>query len=124
PLDELIAHLRACAPASAMAGGIAQELEQVRVILAGLDAEGPGADTGRYRALARRLEPLPAPVDLARLVQVDLIKPSAGARLGAEIWSEIQRGIGILRRLEARGADDDLRRFREAFVRRYEGREV
>lgn len=103
---------------------VAGRLDEARTMLGEMDAAAPGADLDRYRALARLLESLPAPVEPARLVQVDLIKPAAAASLGPEVLSEIQRGVEILRRLTPVHGQEDLARFRQAFTGRYEEREV
>ncbi|MDQ2869504.1 MAG: lantibiotic dehydratase, partial [Acidobacteriota bacterium] len=77
-----------------------------------------------YRAVARQLEGLPAPVEMSRLFQVDMVKPSPEATLGGAVLEEIVRGVETLRRLGAPRGMDDLTRFREAFAARYEEREV
>src|SRR5437899_1734870 len=95
PIHGLLAHLRRHPPAAVAA----ERLEQTREALETLDAAGLGADPGRYRAIARRLEELPAGVELPRLFQVDMVKPSAGATLGEEPLAEMVRGVEILHRL-------------------------
>ncbi len=103
---------------------VGARLEEVRAELAAIDAAGPGADPARYRAVARRLEGLPAPAELNRLFQVDLVKPSPDARLGGAVLDELVRGVELLRRLTSARSDGDLERFRDAFRERYEAREV
>jgi thiopeptide-type bacteriocin biosynthesis protein len=119
PIHGLAARLRERA-----AGPAADRLEQVRQELEALDAGGVGARPARYRRLARLLEDLPADVSLGRLFQVDLIKPVVTAGLGPAVLGEILRGVALLHRLAHRPREDRLARFREAFVKRYEGREV
>src|SRR5258706_6442737 len=53
-----------------------------------------------------------------------MVKPVADATLGGRLRDEIVRGVGILHRLAPLEARDPLRAFREAFVTRYEEREV
>jgi thiopeptide-type bacteriocin biosynthesis protein len=118
PIPGLAARLRQ----RAVDGG--QCLEEVQAALEGLDATGVGVAPGEYRAIARRLADLPAPVELPRLFQVDMIKPVTEATLGPAVLDEVQRGVEILRRLARRPATDLLARFRDAFQTRYEGREV
>ena len=67
---------------------------------------------------------LPAKVELSRLFQVDMVKPAPEATLGRAVLEEIIRGVGVLHRLAQRPRPDSLSRFREAFVSRYEQREV
>jgi thiopeptide-type bacteriocin biosynthesis protein len=102
----------------------ADRLDEVRRELEALDAGGLGAGPWCYRRLARLLEGLPTQPDLARLFQVDMVKPVVQASLGPAVLAEIQRGVTLLHRLARRPRDDRLARFREAFVNRYEGREV
>jgi thiopeptide-type bacteriocin biosynthesis protein len=103
---------------------VGDRLDEVRAELSAIDAAGPGSDPARYREVARQLEDLPAPVELSRLFQVDMIKPAPEAMLGGAVLNEIVRGVEILHRLVSPRRADDLSRFREAFVARYEGREV
>src|SRR5262249_47538523 len=102
----------------------ADRLEQARQELEAIDAGGLGAEPARYRLLARLLESLPAEMNLARLFQVDLVKPGEAATLGHAVVAEIVRGVTLLHRLARRPREDPLARFREAFVSRYEGREI
>ena len=103
---------------------IGDRLAKARVELAAIDEAGPGADPACYRGVARQLEGLPAPVELSRLFQVDLVKPTSAARLGGAVLEEIVRGVEILHRLVPPRSVDDLSRFREAFLARYEEREI
>jgi thiopeptide-type bacteriocin biosynthesis protein len=104
-------------------------LERVRTQLTTLDAVGLGNAPERYRAIAELLQSLPAKVKLPRLFQVDMVKPMSAATLGKAVVDEIVRGVDILHRLadvpsEKSGMKSELTRFRDAFVARYEGREV
>jgi thiopeptide-type bacteriocin biosynthesis protein len=113
-------------PATERAANI---LERVCTELATLDAVGLGNAPERYRAIAELLQSLPAKVELPRLFQVDMVKPMSAATLGKAVVDEVVRGINILHRLtdvppENSGMRSELARFRDAFVARYEGREV
>jgi Lantibiotic dehydratase, C terminus./Lantibiotic dehydratase, N terminus. len=113
-------------PAMARAANI---LERVRTQLTTLDAIGLGNAPERYRAIAELLQSLPPKVELPRLFQVDMVKPMSAATLGKAVVDEIVRGVNILHRLtgvpsENSGMRSELDRFRDAFVARYEGREV
>jgi hypothetical protein len=119
PIAGLVARLRERAATPA-----ADCLEQARQELEALDAGGLGAEPSRYRRLARLLADLPGAVDLGRLFQVDLVKPVVAASLGPAVLDEVRRGVGLLHRLARWPHADPLARFREAFVARYEGREV
>lgn len=101
----------------------ASRLDEALRGLAELDEAGPGADPGRYRALAAGLEGLLIEPSVSRLFQVDLVGLSSAATLGEEVLAEIRRGIEALHRMmPPRGSD--LRDFRDAFDERYGQREV
>ncbi len=104
---------------------IAGTLDEVRADLATLDSEPVGATPERFRALAKRLEPLPTPVEIARLFQVDLVKPVAEATVGADLLEELARAVDVL--VEVAPTSDpggSLRPFMDAFTTRYEQSEV
>jgi class I lanthipeptide synthase len=103
---------------------VAERLERVAQDLESLDRQGMGAPSSCYRAVAGRLEELPAKVDPGRLFQVDLMKPSAAATLGPEPLGEIARGVEVLSRIVPAPETDLLEAFRSAFQDRYNGREV
>ena len=119
PIHGLAARLRERGATAA-----ADRLEQARQELEAIDAGGLGAEPARYRHLTRWLAELPGELDLARLFQVDLVKPVVAACLGPAVLTVVLRGVALLHRLARRPRDDRLARFREAFVRHYEGREV
>lgn len=103
---------------------VAARLAAARDTLAALDAGGPGSSPDRYRAIAQELETLPTPVELARLFQLDMIKPGEESAVGTAVLDEVLRGITLLRRLSPRRSDP-LEKFRSDFSERYgDGREV
>jgi lantibiotic biosynthesis protein len=105
-------------------GDAGERLARARDALAALDAAGPGAAPERYREIAGDLEALPTQVELARLFQLDMVKPADHPSLGGAVLEEIVRGVQILRRTTAR-RPDLLDKFRKDFTDRYgEGREV
>ncbi|MET0406244.1 MAG: lantibiotic dehydratase [Cystobacter sp.] len=106
-------------------------LAPVRERLAGVQARllelnhQPGAPPEAYRDLARQLEPLPVPVSLPRLFQVDALRPGPELSLSRRVTDGILAGVEALRRLTPRSSDGDLlARFRERFAERYESRAV
>ncbi|WP_239470153.1 lantibiotic dehydratase [Archangium violaceum] len=121
PIHEVLTQLRQ------LPGGepLVERLEQARATLESLDGQGLGVHPRRYREVAERLEALPARPALPRLFQVDLVRPASEAVLGEAVVKEVVRGVELLRRLvPARGGGEALRRFRDAFLARYEGQEV
>ena len=102
----------------------AELLRAVEATLAEVDQTGLGAATGRYRELARTLEPLPAKVELSTLFQVDLVRATPDLTIGDSVLREIDRGVAILHRMGGLRRHDPLARFRNAFEERYEERAV
>ncbi|HEX8823197.1 MAG TPA: lantibiotic dehydratase, partial [Archangium sp.] len=96
----------------------------VQAALEALDSRGLGASSEHYLEVSRMLSGLPAPVELPRLFQVDMVKPAPEARLGREVLRELERGVRLLHRLSPKPPRDVLEHFRETFLQRYEAREV
>jgi lantibiotic biosynthesis protein len=105
---------------------VAAVLAKVHDQLAGMDEAGLGNAPEEYRRAAALLADFPAPVQLSRLVQVELIKPALELTLGRSVLAEISRGVQLLHRItrSPRSEPDELTRFREAFAARYEQRLV
>ncbi|MFY0539493.1 lantibiotic dehydratase [Nannocystis pusilla] len=125
PDDAIASTLGRCPETAALGAAFAA----VRDELAALDAAGVGNDVERYRTLAGRLSALvpSVSIDLARLFQVDLIKPAAGERLrlGGPPLAELLRAVTLLHRVASPPADDGpLSAFRAEFVRRYGDRQL
>ncbi|ATB36767.1 Lanthionine biosynthesis protein LanB [Cystobacter fuscus] len=119
-LPELISQLRQLPGTTSLT----EALGAVQSCLEHLDREGLGASSERYLDVARMLAKLPVPVELPRLFQVDLIKPAPEAVLGKEVLRELEKGVRLLHRLHPSPPEDGLEAFRDAFLQRYEGREL
>jgi thiopeptide-type bacteriocin biosynthesis protein len=119
PIRRLASQLR-----DQVAMPVFDRLEQTRRDLEALDTAGLGAEPARYRHIAEMLQSLPGEIHLGRLFQVDMVKPVATSSLGPAVLAEIQGGVALLHRLARPPREDLLARFRQAFVSRYEGREV
>jgi thiopeptide-type bacteriocin biosynthesis protein len=119
PLDALIADLEAAGD-----GGTAAMLSTVRGELAAIDAEGAKAGPERHAGIAALLGELPVPTARARLLQVDATVPECGATLARSVVEDVLRGVELLRRIAPAPEPNELERFREAFIERYEDREV
>jgi thiopeptide-type bacteriocin biosynthesis protein len=107
------------------AGVIAETMDAAERWLERREDEPPGTPPQEYRALAESLGRLPAPLELNRLFQLDLVKPVEQVTVGPEVISEVDRVIRLLYRL--RGGPpgrDSLSAFREAFRERFEAAEV
>jgi thiopeptide-type bacteriocin biosynthesis protein len=117
PLDGLIAQL-----AAAGLDGPRAVLAEVREAIAALDVAGVGNSPERYLEIARRLEALPAKVDLSLLFQVDMVKPGT-ITLGTRVAADIAQVVTQLARI-SRLSDGALDDFKRAFQDRWEGREI
>ncbi len=117
PIDGLVAQLR-----RAHLEDVAQTLDGVRAAISEIDASGLANPPARYRAIATTLEALPAKVDLARLFQVDLVKPGDVA-IEKRVAQEALRAIAQLAKL-ASSEQPTLADFRRAFSQRWEDREI
>jgi thiopeptide-type bacteriocin biosynthesis protein len=120
PIHGLVATLAATKAGAASAA----QLTATRAALEELDRHGLGSPSSAYRAVASGLESLPAPVELARLFQVDMTKPVTTARLPEAVMNEALRAVTIFRRIAGPPRDGALERFREELVRRHEQRWV
>jgi len=106
------------------AAPVIESLRPVQDALEQLDRGGLGAPSEHYLGVARMLSGLPAPVELPRLFQVDLVKPASEAVLGRAVLRELERGVRLLHRITPPAPQESLDRFLEAFIQRYEGREL
>jgi thiopeptide-type bacteriocin biosynthesis protein len=101
----------------------ADALAAIRATMRALDGQ-LGNAPARYRAAASGLADLPAKPEISRLFQVNLVPAGARVELGKDVLDEVLRAIDLLRRLGRPRGADDVSRFRDAFLERYEGREV
>jgi len=99
-------------------------LKKFREKLRAIDGNRLGNPVSLYLDAAKQLHDLPSEADLARLFQVDLIKPAPALTLGEEPIEEIKGALDLLQRMAGFPGDDRLSAFRQAFYRRYEEREV
>ena len=120
PTHDLICQLRPSVEGSRTGAVLQATVEQLETLDRKL-----GNDAQQYRAIAEGLQNLPGKVELPRLFQVDLHKPSPEAELGGPILNELIGAVGLLHRLTPRrGTQRQLQQFREAFTKRYESREM
>ena len=120
PIDHVIDVLSRCAPSHVARSA----LEKARAGIAAIDAKGIGQDRRLYDDVTQTLETLPAPVDRARLFQVDLARNVMASNLGSDVIASIEQGVALLRRIAAPTDSGDLAAFAAAFHARYETREI
>ncbi|HYG65340.1 MAG TPA: lantibiotic dehydratase [Thermoanaerobaculia bacterium] len=122
-IHDLIAQLQSLS--APIAQEAAARLIRARDTLEKLDASGAGSSPEPYRELAKDLEALPTPVEMARLFQLDMVKAAENPALGGAVLEEIMRGVEVIQRLTSRGRQEAIERFRSDFTERYgDGREV
>jgi thiopeptide-type bacteriocin biosynthesis protein len=116
PLDDILAQL------SRLPSGthVATVLRSVKDRLVALDEEGLRASPADYSALADDLKSLPAEVDVARLFQVDMMKPFRNGILPKAAIDEMASAVDLLSRVGQTSEPEDISTFRDAFVHRYE----
>lgn len=115
PLDDVIRQLD-----SLPSGGtIAAQLRGIRERIGVLEQRGLGCAPGDYQAITTEVEKLPAKFELAKLYQVDMIKPVEEAVLGKAVMSELIRGVDLLCRIGETVESEELKSFRKAFSERY-----
>ena len=103
---------------------ITEALRDTRHMLTALDQAEIGGRSARYREIPARLAAVATPIDPARLLQVDMVKPAPDATLGPEVLAEITRAVEWLRRLDPTSPNQLVADFARRFAQRYEAREV
>jgi len=98
-------------------------LEKASMSLDQLDARGLGIDPVEYQAIAKDLEILETKTELSHLFQVDMIKSAPRLTLGSNIVGELIQAVNLMHRIH-QSRSILLRDFQEAFVDRYQDREV
>jgi thiopeptide-type bacteriocin biosynthesis protein len=117
PIHDLVRQLEVASPRAAA------RLASARSAIEQIDRGGVGTPPERYRAIARELEDLGTKVELARLFQVDLMKPS-DLVLGRPVIDAIASGVELLHRITPHRPSAALARFTAEFQERYEGRSM
>lgn len=118
-LEDVFARIARSAPAHPARAILAA----ARTALYYLDTVGLGEGPATYAALAELTATL-VPVDPARLVQVDLHRPSDALTLDEGLVDEMLRAAELLIATFTKGRRDPLEPFRTAFEERYGDREV
>lgn len=120
PMRELARRLGQLPETSDIAGF----LTRITAAIDDLDGSGLGNDPKRYRELAKQIEGLQTTIELPHLFQVDLVKPASCATLCPDVMSSISQLVELLHRITPGWESRPLSDFRDAFVKRYDQREV
>ncbi len=116
PLDDIIEQLRHLPSANSIVKALCNIRERIEY----LEEAGLRCIPEDYQRLTSTIQTLPAKVDLAKLYQVDMIKPVGRAIITKSVIDELVDGVTLLCRLGQTAEPDELKSFREAFSARYE----
>lgn len=106
------------------AASVYQVLVQTRETLAAIDRAPLGETVERYSPLAEELKQLGTAYELKFLFQTDMVKPVRTCSVERRLVDDILSGLTLLNRLTPPARETNLNRFRDAFLERYEQREV
>ena len=101
-------------------GGVNKKLVAVAQALKGLDHSGMGCPVTSYKRVTSVLSTMVRDAGSKAVFHVDLRKPGK-VRVGRDVLEEVRKGVELLRRYGHAKVDGSLKRFRDAFVERYEG---
>jgi len=73
-----------------------------------------------YRLNSQLLSSLACPINLDRLYQVDMYRPLAGENIPINVKKEIGTGVAKLAAVLGSGESNELRLFRDEFIKRYD----
>ena len=118
-IDELVDQLGSVTAATKTRAALAWTREQLHE----LDAAGLGAPSSRYSVIAERLRELGPEVDMARLFQVDMMKPAPSLELDAEWLAELSDAAEMLHSLYGEHRDA-FENFKKSFEERYGEAEI
>ncbi|MCA9755491.1 MAG: lantibiotic dehydratase [Candidatus Eisenbacteria bacterium] len=97
---------------------VRETLDRIRSTLLEMDARGAGIRPEEYHGLREIAETL-APVELSRLVQVDLVQPGREFTVSQRLVDELTEAVQVLLDLFGHGHQDPLSEFRRSFEERY-----
>lgn len=115
PLEDVIRQLESLPSGAATSAALRGIQKQIKSI----EQAGLSCGPAHYQAVTREIEKLPGNFDLAKLYQVDMIKPVEDAVLGKAVIAEFIRGVDLLCRLGHTTEPEELKSFRKAFSERY-----
>lgn len=99
-------------------------IHHVQGLLQEVDSSKIGSTLPYYSRIANDIKPLNTGFELKYLFQTDMVKPARECKLDIKIVDEVLTGMEILNRLSARAGQTNLTQFRDAFVERYETKEI
>jgi len=89
-----------------------------------LDRGKIGTTTQEYFRVVEHLKPLGTEFELKFMFQTDMVKPTIHCTLDQRIADDVLAGVEVMNRLTPGGSTTNLSQFRDAFMERYESREV
>lgn len=89
-----------------------------------IDQKGLGIPIHNYQSLLELLKKFELSVDLGKIFHVDMIKPAISCTLDNKLTGSLKDAITLLNCLKTSSPETNLSKFREAFLERYETREM
>jgi hypothetical protein len=103
---------------------IIERLRNTQKSIARIDSSRIGTTVPDYFAVVENLKPLGTEFELKYMFQTDMVLPAQRCTLDKNIIPDILAGIELMNRLTLMPAITNLTQFRDAFVERYETREI
>lgn len=99
-------------------------LNDIIVDLENLDGKEIGDSVADYDLISQKLKELDTEFERKYLFQTDMVKAVKSCQLDRSITQDIMQGIEILNKLTPKSSETNLTKFRDAFYKRYEEKEI
>jgi hypothetical protein len=103
---------------------IIDALSEIQALLNNIDQQPIGVPIDIYPDIIKNIEKTEIETEIKYLFQTDMFKPVQYATIGRNILKEIRQALFFLNKINPPASQANLIRFRENFVKRYEGREM
>ncbi len=97
---------------------------QTRNSIQQVDSSKIGTTTARYQEIIDNLKPLGTEFELKFMFQTDMVKPTLHCLLDQGIADSVLMGVEVMNKLTLSPGSTNLTQFRDAFMERYETREI
>lgn len=100
------------------------KLQSVVDALQGMDEKGVGISTIYYDDIVAAINEWQVDVDLGRLFQCDLLKPTEKCQISTQLTDELGKTISLLEKIAPMPNHSNLKKFIEEFEKRHESQEI
>lgn len=97
---------------------------EIKTLLTKIDSNIIGSSFSLYNTLEEKLKQLPFPSERSRFFQTDMLKTSQSCTINKQLAGTIRRALEVLNRLTFKHKNTNLDKFKEAFISRYDKREM